>query len=178
MEHEVSDSSRDLIGEHLARCERCAGYMAGARSMREQLRREGALRAGQAAQDRATRQAIALGQRRLRWLVIGGLCTLFGFGLMVTLVLSFLVRASETSVPGEPAPTPVISGIYPPEFMPVPPPELMPTPVISGIYPPEMMPGAAHDPHVEAAPIDPAMLHQMPPDAPQPWPTATPVPAP
>src|SRR5262245_39750964 len=90
LEHEVSANSRDLIGEHLARCEHCAGYMAGARSMREQLRREGALRAGQAAQDQATQQAIMLGQRRLRWLVIGGLCTLFGFGLMVMLVLGVL----------------------------------------------------------------------------------------
>jgi hypothetical protein len=181
MEHEVSASSRDLIAEHLARCERCAGYMAGARSMREQLQREGALRAGQAAHDHATQQAIALGQRRLRWLVIGGLCTLFGFGLMVTLVLGILRAGSARPVPVELAPTPVISGIYPPEFMPVPPPELMPTPVISGIHSPDMMPGAAYDPQVEAAPMDPEMHHQMPPmppDAPQPWPTATPVPAP
>jgi hypothetical protein len=178
MEHEVSVNSRELIAEHLARCERCAGYMAGARSMREQLQREGALRTGQAAQDQATRQAIALGQRRLRWLVIGGLCTLFGLGLMLALVLSILGSAPTAAPAMELAPTPVISGIYPPDLMPVPPPELMPTPVISGIYPPDMMPGAAQDPHVEAAPIDPAMPHQMPLDAPQPWPTATPVPAP
>jgi hypothetical protein len=178
MEHEVSASSRDLIAEHLARCERCAGYMAGARSMREQLRREGALRAGQAAQDQVTQQAIVLGQRRLRWLMIGGLCTLFGFGLMVALVISFLGSTSVKHIPGELAPTPVISGIYPPEFMPVPPPELAPTPVISGIYPPDMMPAG---PPGEAAPIDPAMHSQlppMPPDAPQPWPTPTPIPAP
>jgi hypothetical protein len=181
MEHEVSASSRDLIAEHLARCERCAGYMAGARSMREQLQREGVLRAGQAVHDHATQQAIALGQRRLRWLVIGGMCTLFGFVLMVTLVLGIIRTGSSRPVPAELAPTPVISGIYPPEFMPVPPPELMLTPVISGIHSPEMMPGATYDPHIEAAPMDPAMPHQMPPmppDAPQPWPTATPVPAP
>jgi putative zinc finger protein len=166
MEHEVSASSRDLIAEHLARCERCAGYMAGARSMREQLQREGTLRASQATQDHATQQAIALGQRRLRWLVVGGLCTLFGFGLMVTLALGILRSASDRAIaPGFAA-----------------------TPVISGVYPPEFMPDAPIDPAVEAAPIDrmmpsmdPAMSHEMPPtppDAPQSWPTATPVPGP
>src|SRR5262245_12705448 len=94
MEHEVSASSRELIAEHLARCERCAGYMAGARSMRDQLRREGTLRASLAAQDQATRQAVTLGQRRLGWLVVGGLCALFGLGLMATLVLGILGGAS------------------------------------------------------------------------------------
>jgi hypothetical protein len=158
MEHEVSANSRDLIAEHLARCERCAGYMAGARSMREQLQREGGLRAGQAARDYATQQAIALGQRRLRWIVVGGLCTLFGFSLMVVLVLSIIGKPTAVPVPVDLAPTPVISGIYPPEFM----------------------PGGASDPAIEAAPLAPEMLHQMPPmppDAPRPWPTATTVPA-
>src|SRR5262245_50587214 len=158
MEHEVSASSRDLIAEHLARCERCAGYMAGARSMRDQLRREGALRASLAAQDQATRQAIMLGQRRLRWLVVGGLCTLFGFGLMVVLAFGILGRLSSGSVPADLAPTPVTSVIYP-----------------------DGMPGIPIDPAVEAPPIDPAMYgepHPMPPGAPQPWPTATAIPAP
>ena len=159
MEHEVSASSRDLIAEHLARCERCAGYMAGARSMRDQLRREGALRASLAAQDQATRQAIMLGQRRLRWLVVGGLCALFGFGLMMMLLPGILGSASVK--PGLPA-------------------DFAPTPVMSVIYP-DGMPGVPMDPAVEAPPIDPAMYgepHPMPPGAPQPWPTATSVPAP
>ncbi|HET9221788.1 MAG TPA: zf-HC2 domain-containing protein [Roseiflexaceae bacterium] len=159
MEHEVSASSRDLIAEHLARCERCAGYMAGARSMREQLRREGALRASLAAQDQATQQAIMLGQRRLRWLVVGGLCALFGFGLMMMLLPGIFGSASVK--PGLPA-------------------DFAPTPVMSVIYP-DGMPGIAIDPAVEAAPMDPAMYgepHPMPPDAPQPWPTVTPVPGP
>jgi hypothetical protein len=158
MEHEVSASSRDLIAEHLARCERCAGYMAGARSMREQLRREGALRASLAAQDQATRQAIMLGQRRLRWLLVGGLCALFGFGLMMMLLPGILGSAPDRRSLTDLAPTPVISEIYP-----------------------DGMPGIPIDPAVEAPPIDPAMYgepHQMPPGAPQPWPTTTPVPAP
>ena len=40
LEGEVSPGSRDLITEHLARCERCAGFLAGAQSMRVQLRRD------------------------------------------------------------------------------------------------------------------------------------------
>jgi hypothetical protein len=180
MEHEVSASSRDLIAEHLTRCERCAGYMAGARSMREQLQREGTLRAGQAAHDHATQQAIALGQRRLRWLVIGGLCALFGFGLMVTLALSILRSASvRPGLPADFAPTPVMSVIYPDGMPGVPiDPAVEAAPTV--IYP-DGMPGIAIDPAVEAAPMDPAMYgqpHQMPSGAPQPWPTTTPVPGP
>jgi hypothetical protein len=45
IEGEVSPSSRDLIVEHLARCERCAGFLAGAQSVRAQLRRENTQRA-------------------------------------------------------------------------------------------------------------------------------------
>lgn len=40
LEGEVSPGSRDLIVEHLARCERCAGFLAGAQSVRSQLRRD------------------------------------------------------------------------------------------------------------------------------------------
>jgi anti-sigma factor RsiW len=42
LEGEVNPGSRDTIVNHLARCERCAGYLAGAQSMRVQLRREAA----------------------------------------------------------------------------------------------------------------------------------------
>lgn len=162
MEHEVSISSRDLIAEHLARCERCAGFMAGARSMREQLRREGTLRADVAAQDQATRQAILLGQRRLRWLVAGGMCAVFGFGLLVVLALGVFQGGSVRTIEGMP-------------MAPVAPlPELAPTPVISGIYPPEGMPMAPVDPAVEAAPLAPGVpsqLDQVAPTMPQPSPT-------
>ncbi len=39
MEGEVSPGSRDMIVEHLAICERCAGFLAGAQSVRAHLRR-------------------------------------------------------------------------------------------------------------------------------------------
>jgi len=41
LEGEVSPRSRDLIVEHLAHCEHCAGFLAGAQSVRAQLRRDG-----------------------------------------------------------------------------------------------------------------------------------------
>ncbi len=61
LEGEVSPSSRDLITEHLARCERCAGYMAGAQSVRVQLRRELAQRVASVQADEPRRGAL------LRW---------------------------------------------------------------------------------------------------------------
>ena len=49
LEGEVSPGSRDLIVEHLARCERCAGFLAGAQSVRAQLRRDQRFQAAAAA---------------------------------------------------------------------------------------------------------------------------------
>jgi hypothetical protein len=49
LEGEVSPGSRDLIVEHLARCERCAGFLAGAQSVRAQLRRDQRFQAASAA---------------------------------------------------------------------------------------------------------------------------------
>ena len=40
LEGEVSSNSRDTIVEHLARCDRCAAFLAGAQSVRAQLRRD------------------------------------------------------------------------------------------------------------------------------------------
>jgi Putative zinc-finger len=121
MEDEVSPGSRELIAEHLARCERCEGFLAGARSMHAQLRREGTLRASTAARDQATHQAVELGRRRLRWLVVGGICTLFGFGLIMTMVFFLLGKPGEYAT-ARPAPVRVIEDIPPVEQ---PPPGMM-----------------------------------------------------
>jgi predicted anti-sigma-YlaC factor YlaD len=61
LEGEVSPGSRDLITEHLAGCERCAGFMAGAQTVRAQLRRDGLQRATSVQQDAPVRGAV------LRW---------------------------------------------------------------------------------------------------------------
>lgn len=113
MDDEVSPGSRELIAEHLARCERCAGFLAGARSMHSQLRREGAMRASLAAQDLATRQAVELGRRRLRWLVIGGLCTVLGFGLFVMMVLVLAGKGGAFATTQPAAPQPMIEATPP-----------------------------------------------------------------
>jgi anti-sigma factor RsiW len=63
LEGEVSPGSRDTIVEHLARCERCASFLAGAQSVRAQFRRDQALRGAAVRLDRPVRQAIGVGQR-------------------------------------------------------------------------------------------------------------------
>jgi predicted anti-sigma-YlaC factor YlaD len=54
IEGEVSTGSRDLIVEHLARCERCAGFLAGAQSVRVQFQRQQQQRATAAERERLT----------------------------------------------------------------------------------------------------------------------------
>jgi hypothetical protein len=109
IEGEVSAASRDLIAEHLARCERCAGFLAGARTVRDQLGRETRLRQSSVAQDQSAHQAIVRGQRRLMAIVLGafvGLCLLF----VAVAAPFFLFRNTGPVAPGIPAPiaTPII----------------------------------------------------------------------
>ncbi len=98
IENEVTPASRDLIVEHLAHCERCAGFLAGARSTREQLHRESMLRQTSVAHDRAARQAISVGQRQVMAVVLG----VFGVLCLVVVVgvitIGF-VRSSPASAP-------------------------------------------------------------------------------
>lgn len=98
IENEVTPASRNLIVEHLAHCERCAGFLAGARSTREQLHRESMLRQTSVAHDRAARQAISVGQRQVMAVVLG----VFGVLCLVVVVgvitIGF-VRSSPASAP-------------------------------------------------------------------------------
>lgn len=142
MDGEVSPSSRETIAEHLTRCERCAGFLAGARSMHTQLRREGALRASLAAQDQSTRLAVDMGRRRLRWLVVGGLSAMLGFGFLVMMAL-MLFGAGST------APAPMV--------------ERIPTVIL----PPSdsLTPDGLFEPPVSAMPLSHEIDPQMPPQA-------------
>lgn len=72
LEGEVSPGSRDLITEHLAGCERCAGFMAGAQTVRAQLRRDQIQRVESARQDTPRRGAVLL----WRELLAGGMAML------------------------------------------------------------------------------------------------------
>lgn len=99
IEQEVSSASREMIANHVAQCERCADYLAGARSMRQQLQREGQSRQHEAAQDYTTRQAVSLGRRRLAGLFIAvglGIAGLFAAFLILFTLFGINVRSTQT----------------------------------------------------------------------------------
>lgn len=58
LDGEVSAASRDQITDHLGRCERCAGFLAGAQSVRVQLRRDQMLRVASVRADAPQRGAV------------------------------------------------------------------------------------------------------------------------
>jgi anti-sigma factor RsiW len=58
LEGEVSAVSREQISQHLASCERCAGFLAGAQSVRAQLRRDQGQRAASLRADQQPRGAV------------------------------------------------------------------------------------------------------------------------
>jgi hypothetical protein len=60
---EVSPATHDMMVEHLAQCEHCAGYLAGAQSVRGQLRRDQSARVAVVANDRQAQQAMSSLQR-------------------------------------------------------------------------------------------------------------------
>ena len=76
IEGEVSPGSRDTIVEHLARCERCASYLAGAQSVRAQLGRERAQRVNVFVRDQPARQTVTSGKRLMMMLTTLALCAL------------------------------------------------------------------------------------------------------
>jgi hypothetical protein len=101
IEGEVTPASRDLIAEHLEHCERCTGFLAGARSTREQLRRENTLRETSVAQDWAARQAIIVGQRRVMAVVLGV------FGVLCLVVVAGVISIGLFKTPAASAPVPL-----------------------------------------------------------------------
>ena len=61
LEGEVSSHSRDMIVEHLGRCDRCSGFLAGAQSVQSQLRRDQAQRTNAVKQDQPSQQLVRSG---------------------------------------------------------------------------------------------------------------------
>jgi hypothetical protein len=91
LDQEVSPESHAVIAEHLAQCERCSGYLAGARSMRAQI-----LRDQQAMQAvTSTQPALALVQRPWVMTLVGVLGALVCAGVtwvgIILLVTSFYI---------------------------------------------------------------------------------------
>ena len=160
LEGEVTPASRDLIGEHLSRCERCAGFLAGARSVYEQLQRDTMLRNSSVERDYAARQALITGQRRMMALVLGVFGLLF-LSMTAIMIVSNLFSAPVASMP---APMPFVTDIP----MAGPDPQLL-DPDLHGREM-EATGMQIRDPQAD----QPIMQPTMPP----PWPTATPVPAP
>lgn len=99
LEGEVSPGSRDTIVEHLARCERCASYLAGAQSVRAQLNRDRAQHAGLLVHDRPARQLVTSGKRLATMIATLALCALGA-------VASLCIWAGLAG-PSGPAPLPV-----------------------------------------------------------------------
>src|SRR5262245_20401962 len=99
LEGEVSPGSRDTIVEHLARCERCASFLAGAQTVRAQLRRYQAQRSGVILHEQPARQAVSAGQRLAAVVMMLALC---GLGAVSCLMIwgAFSVRASVLLVGG------------------------------------------------------------------------------
>jgi predicted anti-sigma-YlaC factor YlaD len=83
LEGEVSPGSRDTIVEHLARCERCSAFLAGAQSVRAQLRRDRAERARVTVADAPARRAVSAGQSVLSVIALLALC---GIGALSSLL--------------------------------------------------------------------------------------------
>lgn len=58
IEGEVTTATSDLMANHLAHCDHCAGFLAGAQSTRAQLRRDATARASVIAHDHPAQQAV------------------------------------------------------------------------------------------------------------------------
>ena len=84
VEGEVSPGSRDMIVEHVARCERCAGYLAGTQNALIQLRRDRTTHITTLERDTPNRQTIAGGQRVVAVIAV---LTTYGGGLVASLLL-------------------------------------------------------------------------------------------
>jgi hypothetical protein len=84
VEGEVSPGSRDMIMEHVARCERCAGYLAGTQNALTQLRRERTTQIATLDRDAPNRRALAGGQRLVTAIAV---LTTYGGGLAATVLL-------------------------------------------------------------------------------------------
>ncbi|HEU5098886.1 MAG TPA: zf-HC2 domain-containing protein [Roseiflexaceae bacterium] len=83
-EGEVSPGSRELIAEHVARCERCAGYLAGTHSALAQLRRARTAHIATLAHDVPNQKVMAGGQRLVAAIA---LLTTYGGGLVASVLI-------------------------------------------------------------------------------------------
>ena len=84
IEDEVSPDSRSLIAEHVAGCERCAGYLAGTQSALAQLHRDRTAHLTTLARDTPNRRGMDGSQRIVTAIAT---LTMYGAGLIASLLL-------------------------------------------------------------------------------------------
>src|SRR6185503_13521413 len=82
LEREISPESHAFVDEHLAECERCASFLAGARSVQGHLRRERIQRVALVHDDSHAQELIARSRRQLLGiaLIFAGVLLLLAFG--------------------------------------------------------------------------------------------------
>lgn len=97
LEGEVSSASRDTIVEHLARCERCAAFLAGAQSVRVQLRRDRSEREQVVIRDAPAQQTLRARQSLVSIVAMLILCSL---GTVATLMLWMGIERFPPMFPG------------------------------------------------------------------------------
>jgi predicted anti-sigma-YlaC factor YlaD len=88
VEGEVSPGSRDLIVEHVARCDRCAGYLAGTQNALTLLRRDRTIHVATLERDTPNRQTVSARQRLVTAIAV---LTTYGAGLIASVALAHLV---------------------------------------------------------------------------------------
>jgi hypothetical protein len=94
VEGEVSPGSREMIAEHVGRCERCAGYLAGTQNALTQLRRDGISHLTTLERDKPNRQTLAGGQRVVTAIAV---LTTYGGGLAASVLLcNFLTYGASS----------------------------------------------------------------------------------
>lgn len=96
VEGEVSPGSRDMIMEHVARCEHCAGYLAGTQNALTQLRRDRTSHQTTLDHDTPNRQALAGGQRIVALIAM---LTTYGGGLVASLLLWPAMSSGSDNAP-------------------------------------------------------------------------------
>ncbi len=150
LENELSPEARAFVDTHLETCDRCASFLAGAQSVRGQVRRETAQRVGTLEQDWRAQQAISRGRRRLliyAFAFVGAvsslvvMCAILGFmpGSAVSQPTALQPFPESymmpTAVPPGPTPTPIpYEGSAP--GIPIVTPGIVPTPMPPTVVPP------------------------------------------
>ncbi len=93
LEGEVSPQSRMLIAEHVAECAHCAGFMAGAQSVQQQLRRDTQARAVVMQQSAPARATLGVLQTAIQVVATFALC---GFAGLSSFLFGEMVRNAGT----------------------------------------------------------------------------------